>query len=94
VKGPVNSYSLTWSGALHGLLLLLAVLLPLLPSFRPKELAIPVDFTVVLEENLVEPNRPQPAMKAIIPRHTANNAAIFTRRFPMLFMRRSPFERV
>ena len=60
MKGPVNSYSLTWSGALHGLLLLFAVLLPLLPSFRPKELAIPVDFTVVLEENLVEPNSPQP----------------------------------
>lgn len=60
-KGPVNSYSLKWSCALHGLLLFLTVLAPLLPAFRPKEIAIPVDFTVVLEDNLVEPNvRPEP----------------------------------
>ncbi len=59
--GPVNSYSLKWSCALHGLLLLLAVVVPLLPMFRPKEVAIPVDFTVVLEENLLEPNVPPQA---------------------------------
>lgn len=63
-KGPVNSYSLKWSCALHGVLLLLTVAVPLLPAFRPKELAIPVDFTVVLEENLIEPNvRPEPQKK-------------------------------
>lgn len=57
-KGPVNSYSLIWSLVLHGILLLLAVVVPLLPSFRPKEIAIPLDFTVVLDENLIEPNVP------------------------------------
>ncbi|MDD4019438.1 MAG: TonB C-terminal domain-containing protein [Kiritimatiellae bacterium] len=56
--GPVNSYSLKWSIALHGVLLLAAIVLPLLPAFRPKEVVIPVDFTVVLEENLIEPNVP------------------------------------
>lgn len=62
--GPVNSYSLKWSMALHGVLLFLAVVVPLLPSFRPKEVAIPLDFTVVLEENLVEPNVPPDTVKA------------------------------
>jgi len=57
-KGPVNSYSLKWSLALHGVLLFLAVLLPLMPMFRRKELAIPLEFTVVLEQNLDEPNVP------------------------------------
>lgn len=57
-KGPVNSYSLKWSCGLHGFVLLLAVVAPLLPAFRTKELSIPVDFTVVLEENLIEPNIP------------------------------------
>ncbi len=61
VKGPVNPYSLKWSCALHGVLLFFAVALPLLPAFRPKELTIPLDFTVVLEENLVEPNVPPEA---------------------------------
>ncbi|HHU16422.1 MAG: TonB C-terminal domain-containing protein [Kiritimatiellae bacterium] len=56
--GPVNSYSLKWSMVLHGLLLVTAVVVPLIPGCRPKELTIPVDFTVVLEENLVEPNVP------------------------------------
>jgi len=44
--------------ALHGILLAVAVVVPLIPGCRPKELAIPLDFTVVLEENLVEPNVP------------------------------------
>ena len=57
--GPVNSYSLKWSMGLHGVLLFMAVVLPLLPLFRPKEVAIPLDFTVVLEENLIEPNVPK-----------------------------------
>ncbi len=61
--GPVNSYSLKWSMALHGVLLFLAVVVPLLPSLRPKEVAIPLDFTVVLEENLVEPNVPPDTVK-------------------------------
>jgi TonB family protein len=54
-RGPVNSYSLTFSLVLHGTLLALALVLPLLPSCRRKDLVIPLDFTVVLEENLVEP---------------------------------------
>jgi len=65
-KGPVNSYSLKWSLSLHGTLLMLAVVLPLLPMFRKKELSIPLDFTVVLEENEVEPNvppQPEPPTK-------------------------------
>ena len=62
--GPVNSYSLKWSMALHGVLLFLAVVVPLLPSFRPTEVAFPLDFTVVLEENLVEPNVPPDTVKA------------------------------
>ena len=49
--------------ALHGVLLFAAVVMPLLPVFRKKDLAIPVDFTVVLEENLVAPNVP-PEMEA------------------------------
>ena len=42
--GPVNSYSLKWSMVLHGLLLVTAVVVPLIPGCRPKELTIPVDF--------------------------------------------------
>ncbi len=61
VKGPVNSYSLKWSLSMHGVLLFVAVVLPLFPYFQPKELPIPLDFTVVLEENLIEQNVPQPA---------------------------------
>jgi TonB family protein len=61
VKGPVNSYSLKWSLSMHGVLLFVAVVLPLFPYFRPKEVPIPLDFTVVLEENLIEQNVPQPA---------------------------------
>ena len=57
--GPVNSYSLKWSMALHGVLLLVAIIMPLVPGFRPKDPVIPLDFTVVLEENLIEPNVPQ-----------------------------------
>ncbi len=64
-KGPVNAYSLKWSCALHGLLLLAALILPLLPFFRRQEITIPVDFTVVLEDNLTPPNvPPEPAPKA------------------------------
>jgi colicin import membrane protein len=59
--GPVNSYSLKWALALHGLLLAAALLVPLVPGCRPKEIAIPLDFTVVLEENLAEPNVPEAA---------------------------------
>jgi protein TonB len=47
-----------WSCALHGALVLVAVILPLLPAFRPKEIILPVDFTVVLEANLTPPNVP------------------------------------
>jgi len=54
--GPVNSYSLKWSMALHGVLLLVAIVLPLVPRFRPKDVMLPLDFTVVLDENLIEPN--------------------------------------
>jgi TonB family protein len=52
----------------------MAVLVPLLPAFRPKELAIPLDFTVVLEENLVEPNKPlttEPDANKTPPAHTS-----------------------
>ena len=67
--GPVNSYSLKWSIALHSVLLFAAVVVPLLPAFRPKEIAIPVDFTVVLDQNLIAPNvppeaEPEPPKKA------------------------------
>ena len=44
--------------ALHGILLAVAVVVPLIPGCRPKELAIPLDFTVVLGENLVGANVP------------------------------------
>lgn len=64
-RGPVNSNSLKWSCGLHGTLLLLAVIIPLLPAFHRKELTVPEDFTVVLDENLIEPNVPdQPPEKA------------------------------
>jgi len=65
--GPVNSYSLKWSMALHGVLLLAAVIAPLVPGFGPKDMTIPLDFTVVLDENLIEPNipdeKPEPEQK-------------------------------
>ena len=64
VKGPVYSNSLKWSCALHGVVLFIAVVLPLIPGFRPKDLVVPVDFTVVLEQNLVEPNRTPPLQPA------------------------------
>ena len=63
-EGPVNSYSLKWSCALHGVLLFSAIVLPLLPVFRSKEKEIPAVFTVVLDENLIEPNVPKQAEPA------------------------------
>ena len=58
MKGSVNSSSLKWSFSLHGIILFIAVISPFLPVFRKKDIAAPSDFTVVLEQNLVEPNRP------------------------------------
>lgn len=43
---------------MHGALLALVLLVPLVPGCRPKEVAIPLDFTVVIEQNLVAPNVP------------------------------------
>lgn|GEM_PF-849870 len=60
-KGPVSSYSLKWSCVLHGIALLLAIILPLIHFFHFKEKEVPSDFTVVLDENLVEQNVPTPA---------------------------------
>lgn len=57
--GAVNSRSLVWSIAIHTTLLTLGAVLTALPSCRRKELAIPLDFTVVLDKNLIEPNVPQ-----------------------------------
>ena len=69
VKGPVKSYSLKWSLSMHGVLLFVAVVLPLFPYFRHKPVEIPLDFTVVLEDNLVAPNVPtqqvEPAPKNV-----------------------------
>ena len=55
---PINPYSLKWALALHGVLLSLVILVPLVPGCRPKDVEIPLDFTVVLDANLVEPNVP------------------------------------
>ena len=54
MSGPINSYSLRWSCALHGLLLLCAIIIPLLPAFHKPPLEV-VEFTVVLDENLIQP---------------------------------------
>jgi len=58
--GPVNSFSIKWSCVLHGSLLLFALIAPFLPVFRSKKVIDASDFTVVLEENLVEQNVPTP----------------------------------
>ncbi|MCL2104041.1 MAG: TonB C-terminal domain-containing protein [Kiritimatiellaeota bacterium] len=50
-----------WSCGLHGLLLMGAVMIPLLPHFRPREIPVMTEFTVVLVENLVESEPVQPA---------------------------------
>lgn len=55
---PINSYSLKWALALHSVLLAFVILVPLVPGCRPKEVVIPLDFTVVLDANPVEPNIP------------------------------------
>ena len=55
MPGPITPFSLRWSCALHGLVLLCAIITPLLPAFRKQPLEIPVEFTVVLNENLLEP---------------------------------------
>ena len=55
---PINANSLKWSLALHGVLLSVAILVPLFPGCRSKEIAIPLDFTVVIDDNQVEPNVP------------------------------------
>ena len=65
--GLLNSHSLRWSLLLHGLLMAVVVVLSALPGCRPKEVVIPLDFTVVLEENLVEPNVPEPDEPAAEP---------------------------
>jgi protein TonB len=46
-----------WSCGLHGLVLLVALVGSLIAAFRPKEISVS-DFTVVMNENLVEPNEP------------------------------------
>jgi len=53
-RNPVNSDSLKWSCGLHGLLLTCAVIVPLLPQFRSREMPVITEFTVVLEEPGVE----------------------------------------
>jgi TonB family protein len=53
-KGPINSYSMKCSLVLHSALLAFSFIFPLFPSCRRKDITIPLDFTVVLEENLVE----------------------------------------
>jgi colicin import membrane protein len=57
--GPINSYSLKWAVALHGLLLAAAAIVPLVPGCRTKEIAIPLDFTIVLDANQIDPNVPE-----------------------------------
>jgi TonB family protein len=54
----VNAYSLKVSCGLHGALIVAAVVLPLLPIFRAAPPLAPVDFTVVVDENLIPPNVP------------------------------------
>ncbi len=58
MSGPINKISLRWSCVLHGLVLLCAIVIPLLPAFQKQPIEI-VEFTVVLEENLIPP-APQP----------------------------------
>lgn len=61
MSGPINKFSIRWSLILHGILLLCAVVGPWLPWFRhPKELQVPVDFTVVLEANNIPPEADTP----------------------------------
>ncbi len=48
MRGPLNTQSLTRSALLHGFLLVTAVVVPLIPSCRPKEVPILIDFTVAL----------------------------------------------
>jgi len=60
-KSPVNAYSLKWSCGLHGLLLFSAAIIPLLPHSRPREIQLITEFTVVLEENLIEPATVSPS---------------------------------
>jgi len=61
MKGPINSYSMKWSCILHGVLLLSAVFVPMLPAFRPPALEVPMEFTVVLEDHSeAEPVKPAP----------------------------------
>ena len=68
-RNPINSYSLKWSCSLHGLLLFSAALIPYLPQFRPREMPVVTEFTVVLEENLVEPvSSSQPPVQTPDPR--------------------------
>ena len=54
MSGPINSSSLRWSCVLHGMVLLCAIIVPLLPSFQKQPVEI-VEFTVVLDENLIPP---------------------------------------
>jgi TonB family protein len=61
MPGPITPFSLRWSFFLHGLVLLCAIVIPLLPAFRKQPLDV-VEFTVVLEENLIEPAK-QPDKK-------------------------------
>jgi len=57
--GPVNTFSLKWSLALHGVLLAAVAFVPWVPGCRQKELIIPLDFTVVLDEHLAAPDVPE-----------------------------------
>lgn len=52
--GPINSFSLRWSCFLHGMILLCAIIIPLFPSFQKQPVEV-VEFTVVLDENLIPP---------------------------------------
>lgn len=54
MSGPINSFSLRWSCFLHGTVLLCAIIVPLLPSFQKQPVEV-VPFTVVLDENLIQP---------------------------------------
>ena len=58
MSGPINKISLRWSCVLHGMVLLCAIIIPLLPAFQKQPVEI-VEFTVVLDENLIPP-APQP----------------------------------
>ena len=60
-KSPINTYSLKWSCGLHGLLLFSAAIVPLLPQYRPREIPLITEFTVVLKENLIEPAAVSPS---------------------------------